>query len=122
MKRSGPLRRTRIKSRPNKRDPEVDGPQCALARRMCCCSCGSPPPSHPDHLLTVGARGKDRGNATPLCFRCHDERHRLGPEQFEIERGPFRIALPMNGGFEVYLVEYESLKAVALELERLAYP
>ena len=121
MKRREPLRRTPFVSKPSKRSPEVDGPQCEAARRMCCCCCGKPPPSEPDHLRTVGAGGLDRANVTPLCPRCHDERHRLGVGQFELERAPFRL-VAIEDGHPVGQGGYETLQEVAYAVERWAFP
>lgn len=124
MRRGGPLNRRTPVNRVNRkrqaaRDERAKNPQSTMARLMCCCACGAPPPVDAEHLQTQGSGGPDRGNVTPLCRGCHGEKG-WGVEQFEARRAPFWLAFPEDG--EAVKGPFWTLQEVATQLERMAYP
>ena len=91
MKRSPmPPRKKGIKKRNQKRlakrRAEEFGKQSEHCRTLPCCACGLWPPSHPHHVRSRAAGGKD-GSAVGLCIFCHAEVHQLGRQRFERKHG-----------------------------------
>lgn len=89
-----PLARVGKRKAREKRQKLVEGPLCERVRKMPCCVCGKPGPSHAHHV-SGGTLRRDylpdgTGNVTPLCFDHHTGSagvHTLGPETFRARFG-----------------------------------
>lgn len=90
VKRTTPLRRTRLRShnpeRREQRHAAQFGPQARLCRLLPCVACGRRPPSDPAHVRSRGAGGTD-SDAVPLCRGCHQAQHVEGIATFQRRRG-----------------------------------
>lgn len=78
MKRSG------IKRRPTRPKKGANPGHLAKVRKLPCCSCGRPGPSHAHHqhgepgtLKGMGLKAPDE-TAVPLCAGCHNSWHAVG--------------------------------------------
>lgn len=92
-----PLARVGRRKKREKRQKLVEGPLCERVRRMPCCVCGKPGPSHAHHV-TGGTLRRDylpdgTPNVVPLCAGPDGHHtgnqgvHTLGPETFRARFG-----------------------------------
>ena len=90
LARSTPPKRgaRRLKPRSNRASAKArraaqEGPQWRLCHSLPCCACGLHEPGavHGHHEITRARGGLDR-DTLPLCYRCHERRHRMGARAF----------------------------------------
>ena len=90
LARKAPPKRSarRLKPRSNRASAKArraaqEGPQWRLCHTLPCCSCGLKGPGavHGHHEPPRSRGGLDH-DTLPLCYRCHERRHRMGARAF----------------------------------------
>ena len=105
------MKRSPIKRKRKKVDPQVVGVQAGWCRDQPCLVCGNRWRTEAHHVRTKGAGGKD-SDCVPLCPYHHDKVHTMGRKTFEEEflvdltREAEKAAENVAGGFP--FTPYES--------------